>query len=87
MIPSRRKWHSPLVRDKELVAKSGAPLTWQGEHQCSLYMGRGAPPFIKFPKIIDFSRKKACFDLEMMGFFLQYDLGVMENVFHVVKGL
>jgi len=50
-------------------------------------MGRGVPPFIKFPKMVDFSKKKVCFDLEMMGFFLQYDLGVMENVFHGVKGL
>jgi hypothetical protein len=50
-------------------------------------MGRGAPPFIKCPKMVDFSKKKVCFDLEMMGFFLQYDLGVMENVFHGVKGL
>jgi hypothetical protein len=49
-------------------------------------MARGAPPFINAQKMVDFSKKKVCFDLEMMGFFLQYDLGVMENVFHGVKG-
>jgi hypothetical protein len=48
---------------------------------------QGAPPFINAPKKVDFSKKKVCFDLEMMCFFLQYDLGVMENVFHGVKGL
>ena len=50
-------------------------------------MDRGAPPFINAQKRVKFSKKKVCVDLEMMGFFLQYDLGVMENVFHDVKGL
>jgi len=37
--------------------------------------------------MIVFSKKKVCFNLEMMGFFLQYDLEVMENAFHGVKWL
>jgi hypothetical protein len=49
-------------------------------------MAKGAPPFINSQKKVNFSKKKVCFDLEMMGFFLQYDLGVMENFFHGVKG-
>jgi hypothetical protein len=49
-------------------------------------MARGVPPFINAQKMVDFSKKKVCFDLEMMGFFLQYDLGVMENVFMVSRG-
>jgi hypothetical protein len=50
-------------------------------------MERGVPPFINAPKMVEFSSKKHVSDLEMMGFFLQHDLGIMENVFHGVKEL
>jgi hypothetical protein len=50
-------------------------------------IAKGAPPFINAQTMVNLSKKKVCFDLEMMGFFLQYDLGVMENVFHGVKVL
>jgi hypothetical protein len=50
-------------------------------------MAMGAPPFINSHKMVDFPRKRCIFGLEMMGFFVQYELGVMENVFHGVKGL
>jgi hypothetical protein len=49
--------------------------------------GKGVPAFINAQKLVVFSKKKLCFDLEMMGFFLQYYLGVMENVFHGVRRL
>jgi hypothetical protein len=43
-------------------------------------MTRGCYPS-KIPKtMVDFSSKKCVSGLEMMGFFLQYDLGIMENV-------
>jgi hypothetical protein len=42
--------------------------------------GQGALPFKNAPKMVDFSSKKCVSGLEMMGFFLQYDLGIMENV-------
>jgi hypothetical protein len=32
--------------------------------------------------MVNFPRKMCVSIIEMMGFFLQYDLGVMENVFH-----
>jgi hypothetical protein len=44
------------------------------------------PPFINSQKMVNFSNKKVWFDLEMMGFFLQYDLGFMDNSFHGAKG-
>ena len=50
-------------------------------------MATGAPPFTSAPKMANFPRKMCVFGHEMMGFFFQYDLGVMENVFHGVKGL
>jgi hypothetical protein len=50
-------------------------------------MDRGAPPFINSQKMVDFSKKNVSFDLEMMCFFLQCDLGVMKNVLHGVKVL
>jgi hypothetical protein len=63
----------------------------------SLYMGRGAPmlpthgqggalPFMNAPKKVEFSKENVCFDLEMMGFLLPYDLGVMNSYFNGVKG-
>jgi len=48
-------------------------------------MDRGVPPFINAQNMVDFSKKNVCSDLEMMGFFLQYDLLVMKNVFHGFK--
>jgi hypothetical protein len=70
------KWHSPNM-------ERGAPF-----HEVALPQhGQGGATLHKCPKNGRFSKKKVCFDLEMMGFFLQYDLGVMENVFHGVKGL
>ena len=50
-------------------------------------MTRGVPPFINAKQMVNFRIKKCVFGLEMMGFFLQYDLGVMENVFHGVEGV
>jgi hypothetical protein len=50
-------------------------------------MDRGVPPFINAQKMVEFPSKKHVSDLEMMGFFLQYDLGIMENVFHGVNEL
>jgi hypothetical protein len=55
-------------------------------HEFSLpSMAKGAPPFINSQTKVDVFKKKVCFDLEMMSFLLQYDLGVMENVFHGFK--
>jgi hypothetical protein len=48
--------------------------------------GQGGATLHKFPKKVDFSKKKVCFDLEMMGLFIQYDLGVMDNYFDGFKG-
>jgi hypothetical protein len=50
-------------------------------------MSKGALPFINAQKMAEFPSEKHIFGLEMMGFFLQYDLGVMENVFHGVNEL
>jgi hypothetical protein len=50
-------------------------------------MAREVTPFINSQAMADFPRKRFVFGLGMMGLFLQYDLGVMENVFHGVKGL
>jgi hypothetical protein len=50
-------------------------------------MSRGLPPFINASKKVDFPSKKHVSDLEMMGFFLQHDLGIMGNVFHGVNKL
>jgi hypothetical protein len=46
----------------------------------------GAPPFINAQKWVQFSKEKVWFDLEMMGFLLPYDLGVMKKYFNGVKG-
>jgi hypothetical protein len=46
----------------------------------------GAPSFINAPKKVDFPRKRCVFSLEMMGFFLQYDIGIVKNVFMVSRG-
>jgi hypothetical protein len=43
-------------------------------------MARGVLPFKNSQKKVDFSSKKCVSGLEMMGFLLQYDLGIMENV-------
>jgi hypothetical protein len=43
-------------------------------------MSRGVLPFKNAPNMVDFSSKKCVYSLEMMGFFLQYGLGIMENV-------
>ena len=68
------KWCSPNMA-------RGAPF-----HKVALpHHGQGALPFINAPKMVDFSKKNVCFDLEMMGFFLQYDLGAMDNYFHGVS--
>jgi hypothetical protein len=48
--------------------------------------GQGVPPFINTKKWVKFSKEKVCFDLEVMGFLLPYDLGVMNNFFNGVKG-
>jgi hypothetical protein len=50
-------------------------------------MDRGATPFINTQKMVDFPSKRHVFGLEMMGFFLQYDLGIIENVFCGVNEL
>jgi hypothetical protein len=50
-------------------------------------MDRGVPPFINAPKMVNFPIKMHVFGLEMMAFFLLYDLGIMENVFHGVNEL
>jgi hypothetical protein len=50
-------------------------------------MDRGAPPFINAPKMVNFPIKRHVLGLEMMAFFLLYDLGIMENVFHAVNEL
>jgi hypothetical protein len=42
-------------------------------------MAKGALHLKHSPQMVDFSSKKCVFGLEMMGFFLQYDLGIMEN--------
>jgi hypothetical protein len=49
--------------------------------------GQGGATLHKCPKMVEFSSKKHVSDLEMMGFFLQHDLGIMENVFHGVNEL
>jgi hypothetical protein len=49
-------------------------------------MARGVPPFINAQKRVEFSKEKVCFDLEMMGFLLPYDLGVMKIVLMVSRG-
>jgi hypothetical protein len=54
---------------------------------CSPNMARGVPPFINAQKMVKFPSEKHVSGLEMMGFFLQYDLGIMENVFHGVNEL
>jgi hypothetical protein len=56
---------------------------WAPWHSPSMAMG--VPPFINAQTKVKFLKEKMCFDLEMMGFFLPYDLGVMENYFHGVK--
>jgi hypothetical protein len=38
------------------------------------------------PKKWSIFQEKCVFALEMMGFFLQYELGFMENVIHGAKG-
>jgi hypothetical protein len=43
-------------------------------------MARGVLSFKNPPKMVDFPSKKCVYGLEMMGFFLQYDLRIMENV-------
>jgi hypothetical protein len=43
-------------------------------------MARGALPFKNAPKMVYFSSKKCVSGLEMIGFFFQYDLGIMKNV-------
>jgi hypothetical protein len=48
--------------------------------------GQGRPPFINSQKKVKFSKENMCFDLEMMGFLLPYELGVMNNYFNGVKG-
>jgi hypothetical protein len=45
----------------------------------SLSMARGSLPFKNAKKIFDCSSKKCVYGLEMMGFFHQYDLEIMEN--------
>jgi hypothetical protein len=50
-------------------------------------MGRGAPPFINSKKVVDFPSKRHVFGLEMMGFFLQHDLGIIKNAHHGVNEL
>jgi hypothetical protein len=70
------KWNSPKME--------------RGVHSMKYHspnMDMGAQPFINPQKMVDFPTKSCVFGLEMMGFFLQYDLGVMENVFHGVNGL
>jgi hypothetical protein len=42
-------------------------------------MARGALPLKNAQKMVDCSSKKCVFGLEIMGFFLQYDLGIMEK--------
>jgi hypothetical protein len=37
-------------------------------------------PFKKAQTIVDFASKRCVFGLEMVGFFLQHDLGIMKNV-------
>jgi hypothetical protein len=49
-------------------------------------MDRGALPFINAQKMVEISKEKVCFDLEMMVFLLPYDLGIMKNVFDGFKG-
>jgi hypothetical protein len=53
----------------------------------SLSMSSEVTPFINSQKRVDFPWKRCVFGLKMMGFFLRYDLGVIENVFHGVNGL
>jgi hypothetical protein len=43
-------------------------------------MAKGVLPFKNSPKMVDFSNKKCVSSLEMMGFFLQYELGIMKSV-------
>jgi hypothetical protein len=74
------------VRDRAPLKKSGTPYAWLWEHLFSLHMARGAPPFINAQKMVEFSKEKVCFDLEMMVFLLPYDLGVMKKCFNGVKG-
>jgi hypothetical protein len=50
-------------------------------------MDKWVRPFINAQKMVEFSSKKHDFGLQMMGFFLQHDLGIMENVFHGVNEL
>jgi hypothetical protein len=41
---------------------------------------QGVPPFKNAQIMVDFSGRKCVSGLEMMGFFLQYDLGITKNV-------
>jgi hypothetical protein len=66
--------------------KSGTPYTWEGEHWFFVHMARWSPSFINAQKRVEVSKEKVCFDLEMMDFFLPYDLGVMDNYFNGVNG-
>jgi hypothetical protein len=72
------------------ILYNGTPLKWKlGHHFLKWHspnLARVEPPFINAQKMVVFSKKKVCFDLEMMGFFLQYDLGVKNNGFHSFKG-
>jgi hypothetical protein len=54
---------------------------------CSPNRSKGTPPFINAPKMVDFPSKRHVSDLEMIGFFLQHDLGIMENVLNGVNDL
>jgi hypothetical protein len=47
--------------------------------------GKGAPPFINAQNMVEFSKEKVCFDLEMMVFLLPYDLEIMKNDFNCEK--
>jgi hypothetical protein len=49
-----------------------------GYHSPNMTMG--ALPFKNSQQMVIFSSKKCVYDLEMMGFFLQYELVIMEIV-------
>jgi hypothetical protein len=50
-------------------------------------MGRGALTFKNPPKMVKIPSKRHVFDFQMMGFFLQNDLGIMKNVLSWCQGV
>jgi hypothetical protein len=87
---SNQNHHSPIVRDRALILDQFSLNKVKGVLIYGVSLpkhGKGGDTLQKFPKNRRFSSKKCVYGLEMMGLFLQYDLGIMENVLLWFQGV